>query len=343
MKRLLNTLYVTTQGAYLARQGETVLVRVEKETKLRVPLHGLDGIVCFGRVGCSPALMGACAERNVTLSFFSLRGRHWARVQGPVSGNVLLRREQYRRADDPERAAEIARAVVAAKVANSRTVLLRALRDHPEAAGAGDLEAAERHLGLILRGLAQPVGLDAARGAEGEAARAYFGVFDHLIVAQKSDFAFTRRSRRPPLDRVNALLSFLYSVLAHDVASALEGVGLDPAVGFLHRDRPGRPGLALDLMEEFRPLLADRVVLSLINRQQVRANGFRETESGAVAMDDPTRKEVLAAYQSRKQEEVQHPFLEERIATGLLPHAQAMLLARHLRGDLDGYPPFLWK
>jgi CRISPR-associated protein Cas1 len=334
IKRLLNTLYVMTQGAYLARKGETVLVRVEKETKLRVPLHGLDGIVCFGRVACSPALLGACAERNVTVSFFSERGRYWARVQGPVSGNVLLRREQYRRADDPERAAEIARAVVAAKVANHRTILQRALCDHPEMAGADDVTFAAARLGYILRSLAEPLPLAQVRGVEGEAGRMYFGVFDHLIVAQKADFAFTRRSRRPP---------FLYAILAHDVASALEGVGLDPAVGFLHRDRPGRPGLALDLMEEFRPFLADRVALSLINRQQVRASGFRHTESGAVEMDDPTRKEVLVAYQARKQEDIQHPFLDEKIATGLLPHAQAMLLARHLRGDLDGYPPFLWK
>ncbi|MBM3501100.1 MAG: type I-C CRISPR-associated endonuclease Cas1 [Armatimonadetes bacterium] len=343
MKRLLNTLYVTTDKAYLAKKGETVLVRVEKETKLRVPLTGLDGIVCLGRVGCSTSLMGACAERNIAISFLSDRGRFWARVQGPVSGNVLLRREQYRRADDPERAAEIARAVVAAKVANHRTILLRALRDHPEMSGAEDVQFAAARMGYLLRRLMEALPLAQVRGAEGEAGKLYFGVFDHLIVAQKEEFRFVRRSRRPPLDNMNALLSFLYAILAHDAASALEGVGLDPAVGFLHRDRPGRPGLALDLMEEFRPFLADRVALSLVNRQQVRPGGFRHTESGAVMMDDPTRKAVLAAYQARKQEEVHHPFLDEKIATGLLPHAQAMLLARHLRGDLDGYPPFLWK
>ena len=334
---------MTTDGAYLARQGETVLVRHERQTKLQVPLHGLDGIVCFGRVGCSPALMGACAQRNVTISFFSTRGRYWARVQGPVSGNVLLRREQYRRADDPERAAHLAAVMVTAKVANSRAVLLRALRDHPEVPGLEAVEAAARELWRALQGLAPPVSLASVRGLEGESGRACFGVFDHLIVAQKDDFAFTRRSRRPPLDNMNALLSFLYTLLAHDVASALEGVGLDPAVGFLHRDRPGRPGLALDLMEELRPVLADRLALSLVNRQQVRGRGFEQSESGAVMMDDATRKQVLVAYQQRKQEEIQHPFLGEKLAFGLLPHVQALLLARHLRGDLDGYPPFLWR
>ena len=343
VKRLLNTLYVMTQGSYLARNGETLLVRVEKETRLRVPLHTLDGVVCFGRVAASPALLHACAERDVTVSFLSLRGRFLARVQGPVSGNVLLRREQYRRADDEGAAAEIARAVVAAKVANARGVILRSARQHPDNPGAAALEEAAEFLLHILEDLAAPLPLNTVRGIEGEAGRAYFGVFDHLIVAQKDDFRFERRSRRPPLDNANALLSFLYAILAHDVTSALEGVGLDPAVGFLHRDRPGRPGLALDIMEEFRPVLADRVALSLINRQQVRARGFQRSETGAVMMDDDTRKAVLTAHQTRKQEEIMHPFLGEKIAVGLLPHAQAMLLARFLRGDLDAYPPFFWK
>ncbi|MGD9518249.1 MAG: type I-C CRISPR-associated endonuclease Cas1c [Armatimonadota bacterium] len=343
MKRLLNTLYVTTQGAYLARDGETVVVRVEKRTRLRIPLHGLSGIVCFGRVACSPALMGLCAQRGVAISYFSLHGRFWARVQGPVSGNVLLRREQYRCADDPARSAEIARAVVIAKIANSRTALLRALRDHPKAPGADALREAADRLRLDLATLARPVPLDAVRGCEGDASRTYFATFDNLIVAQKDDFAFARRSRRPPLDRMNALLSFFYALLAHDAASALEGVGLDPAVGFLHRDRPGRPSLALDIMEEFRPLFADRLALSLVNLQQVRASGFRVTESGAVEMDDETRKQALTAYQTRKQQEIQHPFLGEAVPVGLLLHVQAMLLARHLRGDLDAYPALLWK
>jgi CRISPR-associated protein Cas1 len=343
MKRLLNTLYITTQGAYLMREGDTVVVRVEKEDKLRVPLHALCGIVCFGRVSASPPLMGACAERDVAISFFDERGRFWARVQGPVSGNVLLRREQYRRAEDPEQTAAIARAVVAAKVANSRTVLLRAARDHPGTSGAEDIKAAADRLAHTLRALARDIPLDTARGYEGEAAKIYFSVFDHLIVAQKEEFHFAGRSRRPPLDNMNALLSFLYALLAHDTASALEGVGLDPAVGYLHRDRPGRPGLALDLMEELRPVLADRVALSLVNRQQVRGKGFCRTETAAINMDDDTRKQVLVAYQERKQEEIQHPFLGEKVAVGLLPHVQGLLMARHLRGDLDGYPPFLWR
>lgn len=343
MKRLLNTLYVTTQGTYLARDGETVQVRVERETKLRVPIHTLGGIVCFGQVSCSPPLMGLCGERNVTLSFLSERGKFLARVQGPVSGNVLLRREQYRRADDEETSAEIARAVVAAKIANCRTVLLRAARERPNGADSKDLADAARRLARILTDLQQPVPLDTVRGCEGEAARVYFGIFDHLIVAQKGNFTFRKRSRRPPLDNINALLSFLYTLLVHDLTSALEAVGLDPAVGYLHRDRPGRPGLALDLMEEFRPYLADRLALSLVNRQQIKGKGFKKTETGAVWMDDKTRKEVLVAYQKRKQEEIQHPFLGEKVAVGLLPHVQALLLARNLRENLDGYPPFLWK
>jgi CRISPR-associated protein Cas1 len=343
MKRLLNTLYVTSQGAYLAREGETVLVRVERETKLRVPIHTLGGIVCFGQVSCSPPLMALCGQRNVSISFLSEQGRFYARIHGPVSGNVLLRRAQYRRADDPQASAELARTIVFAKIANSRTVLLRAAREREDDSGVKALKKVAKHLASLLNALRDWLPLDAVRGHEGDAGRTYFGVFDHLITAQKESFFFRERSRRPPLDNMNALLSFFYALLAHDVASALEAVGLDPAVGYLHRDRPGRPGLALDLMEEFRPFLADRLALSLVNRQQVKGKGFRKTETGAVRMDDQTRKEVLVAYQKRKQEEIQHPFLGEKVAVGLLPHVQAMLLARHLRGDLDGYPPFLWK
>ena len=343
MKHLLNTLYITTQGAYLAREGETVLVRVDGETKLRVPIHTLGSVVCFGQVSCSPPLMGLCAERNVAISFLSERGRFWARVEGPVSGNVLLRREQYRRADNMETSAEIARAVVVAKIANSRTVLLRAARERPEDDGAPYLAEAAIYLSRLIKDLEATTPLDVVRGCEGDAAKTYFSVFDHLITAQKEDFFFHERSRRPPLDNMNAILSFLYTILAHDVASALETVGLDPAVGYLHRDRPGRPGLALDLMEEFRSYLADRLALSLVNRQQIKGSGFRRTETGAVLMDDATRKEVLVAYQKRKQEEIQHPFLGEKVAVGLLPYIQGLLMARYLRGDLDGYPPFIWK
>lgn len=343
MKHLLNTLYVTTQSTYLAREGETVLVRVEGETKLRVPIHTLGSIVCFGQVSMSPPLMGLCGERGVAVSFLSINGRFLARVEGPVSGNVLLRREQYRRADDLTLAAEMARAMVAAKIANCRTVLQRAIRDRPDKKGVADLSEAVEQLAQHLRELEDSLPLDIVRGKEGDAARRYFGVFDHLITAQKDDFFFRERSRRPPLDNMNAILSFFYTLLAHDVAAALEGVGLDPAVGFLHRDRPGRPGLALDLMEELRPYLADRLALSMVNRQEIKGKGFKHSESGGVIMNDETRKQVLVAYQERKQEEIEHPFLGEKVALGLLPHVQALLLARYLRGDLDGYPPFFWK
>ncbi len=340
MKKLLNTLYVTTQGAYLAKDGETVLVRVEQENRLRVPIHTLGGIVCFGQISCSPPLMGFCAENTVAVSFLTEHGKFLARVQGPVSGNVLLRREQYRRSDEEVGSAAIARSVVQAKVANCRTVLLRAARERN---GSAELEEAAGRLARTLQMLEIPESVELIRGLEGDAARTYFSAFDHLITVSKEDFFFRERSRRPPLDNVNALLSFLYTLLAHDVAGALEAVGLDPAVGFLHRDRPGRAGLALDLMEELRPVLADRLALSLINRRQIQANGFKSTEAGAVLMESETRKEVLLAWQKRKQEEIRHPFLGESISFGLLPHAQALLLSRHLRGDLDAYPAFFWR
>jgi CRISPR-associated protein Cas1 len=343
MKRHLNTLFVTTPGAYLSREGETVLVRVEQETKLKVPIHTLGSIVCFGQVMCSPPLMGLCGERDVLVSFHSEHGRFLGRVHGPVSGNVLLRRAQYRCADDKDVSAAIARAVVIGKVANSRTVLQRACRDHPESCDTAAVTVAADALARQLGGLQSARPLDVVRGIEGDAARTYFGVLDHLIVAQKDAFSFHERSRRPPLDPVNALLSFLYALLTNDVTSALESVGLDPAVGYLHRDRPGRPGLALDLMEEFRPVLADRVALSLVNLQQVRGSGFTQSETGAVTMDDKTRREVLVAWQKRKAEEVHHPFLGEKVTVGLLPYVQALLFARYLRGDLDGYPPYVWK
>jgi len=344
MKRHGNTLYVTTQGAYLARDGQCLVVRVQREDRLRLPLHTIDGVVCFGRVSCSPPLMGFCGEQGVAVSFLSLHGRFLGRLVGPVSGNVLLRREQYRWADDVDgHAARIAQTIVAAKIANARTVLLRSARDHPEKAGGPAVAAGVRQLGHTLETLRHALPLDRVRGEEGDAARVYFGVFDHLITDQKDAFAFRGRSRQPPLDFTNALLSFVYALLVHDCRSALETVGLDPAVGFLHRDRPGRPSLALDLMEEFRPVIADRLVLSLINRRQVAPQGFRVGETGAVEMDDATRRTVLVAYQKRKQDETTHPFLGDRTTVGLLPHLQAMLLARHLRGDLDAYPAFFWK
>ena len=343
MKKHLNTLFVTTQGAYLAKEGESVIVRVEKETRLRIPVHTLGGIVCFGNVGCSPFLMGFCAERDVAISFLSEYGRFLARVQGPVSGNVLLRREQYRKADDMTFSAQMARSVLTGKLANCRTVLQRALRDHSDKMDADQVSYASRQISGSLRRLQEDVPLNSLRGIEGDAAHVYFNVFDHLITSQKQNFFFQDRNRRPPLDNVNCLLSFLYTLVMHDVRSALESVGLDPAVGFLHRDRPGRPGLALDLMEEFRPFIADRLTLSLINLSQVQKKGFKKSESGAVLMDDETRKTVLVAYQKRKQDEIMHPFIEEKVTIGLLFHTQALLLARYLRSDLDGYPPFIWK
>ncbi len=343
MKKLLNTLFVTTQGAYLCHEGESVLVKVEKETRLRVPVHMLGGIVCFGQVMCSQPLMGLCGERGVLISFLSEYGRFLARVHGPVSGNVLLRREQYRRSERAEAAAAIARSVVLGKVANCRTVLQRALRDHAEKDGREAIEIASRRLGHLLKEFEKPLPVETLRGKEGDAANTYFGVFDHLITAQKKAFFFHGRSRRPPLDNMNALLSFLYTLLVHDASAALEAVGLDPQVGFLHAERPGRPSLALDLIEEFRPFLADRLALSLVNLRQLQGKDFEQTESGAVNMSDAARKELLTAYQKRKQEEIQHPFLGETVSIGLLFHVQALLMARHLRGDLDGYPPFIWK
>ncbi len=343
MKKYLNTLFVTTQGAYLNKEGEAVVVAVEREVRLRVPIHTLGGIVCFGNVMCSPFLMHHCAENNVLVSFLSENGRFLARVQGPVNGNVLLRRQQYRCADDRTASARIARAVVIGKAANARTVLQRATRDHEDKDGIDGVESAVNRLGALIRLLEDEQDLDAIRGREGDISRVYFSVFDRLITAQKDAFFFTERNRRPPLDNINALLSFIYTLLANDCVGALEAVGLDPQVGFLHRDRPGRPSLALDLMEEFRPFFADRLVLSLVNLKQVQTAGFKKTESGAVEMTDDTRKAVLTAYQKRKQEEMIHPFVEESAALGVFFHLQAQLLARHVRGDLDGYPPVIWK
>lgn len=343
MKHHLNTLYVTTQGAYLAKERDTVVVRVEGETKLRLPVLTLDGIVCFGNVSVSPFLLGLCGEKGVNVSLLSSHGRFLARVVGETSGNVLLRREQYRRADDPAATAAIARSILLAKVLNGRYVLMRSLRDRPAEAERDSRAAAVATLATLARELIGAGDVDTLRGIEGAAGRAYFEAFDSLIGPQGEGFRFTGRSRRPPTDPVNALLSFLYTLVRHDVTGALEGVGLDPQVGFLHRDRPGRPGLALDLMEELRAPLADRLALTLINRRQVRPDGFTAGETGGVVMDDETRKTVLVAYQERKQTEITHPFLSEKVTLGLLFHLQALLLARHLRGDLDAYPAYLAK
>lgn len=340
MRKLLNTLYVTTQGTYLRQEGETVVASLEHRDVLRLPIHTLAGVICFGQVSCSPPLLGLCGERGVHVSFLTERGKFLARVTGPVSGNVLLRREQVRRAENPAATCDVARSFVLGKLANSRTVLQRTQRDHGPIAAIGH---SVRAIADVIRRTQRAADIDMLRGLEGEAANLYFDAFDNMICAQHDSFSMKTRSRRPPLDPLNALLSFLYTILAHDCEAALEGVGLDPQIGFLHALRPGRPSLALDLMEEFRAILADRVVLSLINLSQIDGKGFTTTESGAVVMDNDTRKTVLKMWQKKKQEQIQHPFLGEKIEIGLLPHAQALLLARHLRGDLDAYPPFLLK
>ena len=330
MKRHLNSLYVTSQRSYLSKEGETVLVRVGNKQALKIPIHTLEAIVCFGNVMCSPFLLGLCGERGVHVSFLTEHGRFLARVEGPISGNVLLRREQYRQADDDEASTQIARNIVIAKLANCRTVVLRALRDHAATEGTCRLQQTERALTRHLREAQQAASVDRLRGLEGGAGREYFGCFEALVVQQREAFPFGGRSRRPPLDPVNALLSFLYTLLVHDVTAALAAAGLDPQVGFLHRDRPGRPSLALDLMEELRPFLADRLTLSLINRQQIQTKDFATQESGAVFLTAAGRKKVLVAYQKRKDDVVTHPYLGEKTTLGLLPHLQALLLARYL-------------
>jgi CRISPR-associated protein Cas1 len=343
LRKLLNMLFVTSPDAYLSRDGENVVVSVDGEARFRMPVHNLEGIATFGYTGASPGLMELCANRGVALTFLSQSGRFMARVTGRVSGNVLLRRRQYRVADSEDESACIASDIIVGKISNCRTVLQRAVRDHETNICAEEVTAAATVLADYLMNVVEDSSLDTLRGIEGAAANAYFGVFDHLILGNKQDFFFKERSRRPPRDNMNALLSFLYTLLVHDVQAALETVGLDPQVGFLHQDRPGRPGLALDMMEELRPFLADRLALSLVNRKQVSPSGFLTLESGGVIMDDETRKTVIGAWQKRKQEQITHPFLNEKIEIGLIPYAQAMILARHLRGDLDGYPPFFWK
>lgn len=343
MRKLLNTLYVTTPDSYLARDGENVVVRVAESEKFRIPVHNIEGIVTFGYTGASPALLGLCAERNVGISFLTEHGRFWGRLSGPVKGNVLLRRKQYRMADNQEEALSVSRLLIAGKIANCRNVVQRVLRDHGKESNITALTEASAQLEIRQKQALKAADPDTLRGIEGDAANSYFGVFNHFIVTQGDDFVMNGRTRRPPKDKVNALLSFVYTLLAHEVQSALETVGLDPYVGFLHTDRPGRASLALDIMEEFRPYLADRLVLTLINRKQVQAKGFVNRDQSGILMDDDTRKEVLTAWQKRKQEEIQHPFLQESIPVGLLPYAQALLFSRFIRGDLGNYPVFVMK
>ncbi len=340
MRRHLNTIYVTSEGAYCRKDGANIVVEVDKQERGRAPIHVIGGLVCLGRASISPSLMNACTEAGVTISFLTEHGRFLARVEGPRSGNVLVRRTQHRTADDPAKSLVIAKGVVAAKLANQRTVIRRALRDYGEVAPLTDAEARITH--VARRSLAA-ADIDILRGCEGEGAALYFGAFDAMIRHDDPKFSFKGRTRRPPLDRVNALLSFLYAVLGNDCRGALEGVGLDPAIGFLHADRPGRMSLALDLMEEMRPVLADRLALSLINRRQLAVSDFEESETGAVLLNEAGRKAVLTAFSERKRQVLRHPFLGEDMPLGLVPHVQAQMLARHLRGDMDGYPGFIWK
>ena len=343
MKQLLNTLFVTSEDIYLSLEGENVLANRDGEVVARYPLHTLQTIVSFSYSGASPALMGACAEKGIGLAFCTPRGRFLARVCGESNGNVLLRREQYRIADDPHRSCAVARDMIFGKLSNSGASIQRTLRDHAPRVQNCGLEDAASQIRQLLSQVLAAADLEALRGLEGVGASAYFGVLDHMLLNRKEDFYFRGRNRRPPLDRVNAMLSFAYSLLAHDCASALESVGLDAYVGFLHRDRPGRESLALDLMEELRPCMADRFVLTLVNNRMIRPEDFQAQDSGAVLLTDEGRKKFLKAWQERKRDSLTHPYLGEKMSWGLIPYIQALLLARYLRGDLDAYPPFLWK
>lgn len=343
MKKHGNTLYITTPSAYVNRDGENLVVSIDREERLRLPIHTIAGAVSFGNVMWTPYALGLCGENGATVSMMSESGRFMARLIGPQTGNVLLRRAQHEATRDPEMISIAARSFISGKIANARTVLQRALRDHADRTDTASLEQASRLFSQYLNQLHRPLPVDVIRGLEGDAARTYFHVLDHLILSKKDNFYMRERSRRPPLDRMNALLSFLYTLLVHDLTSACESVGLDPQMGFLHADRSGRPSLALDLMEEFRPWLVDRLALSLVNRGQVTPNGFTIRENGAVQMDDDTRRTVLTSWKERKDDVMIHPFLDERMPIGLMPFVQAQLLARWLRGDLDAYPPIFWK
>ncbi len=343
MKKLLNTLYITTPNRYLSLDGENVVILSEKEEIARIPLHNLEAIVTFGYTGASPKMMGACAQRNISLSFMTEYGKFLARVTGEVRGNVTLRKEQYRISDSEERSTMVARNFITGKLYNSKWVIERAIRDYALRMDVEKLKLKSGFLSTAMKALQNCENTERLRGIEGEAASIYFSVFDDMILQQKDNFYFNTRNRRPPLDNVNAMLSFAYSLLANSCASALETVGLDPYVGFLHKDRPGRISLALDLMEELRSVMADRFVLTLINKKIMDGRCFDQKENGAVIMKDEARKIFLNAWQTRKQEEIRHPFLDEKIEWGMVPYVQALLLARYIRGDLDEYPPFLWK
>lgn len=343
MRKLLNTLYVTSSDSYLSLDGENVVI-LEQERELgRLPLHNLEAIVSFGYRGASPALMGGCAARNVSLCFLTPQGKFLARVTGNIRGNVVLRKKQYEASNDVDVALAIAKNCIIGKVHNSRWVLERATRDHNLQVDVEKLKRSSSFLKESLSRIGECKSTEQLRGYEGEAASIYFGVFDELILQQKRDFVFLGRNKRPPMDNVNAMLSFVYTLLANMVASALETVGLDPYVGFLHTDRPGRISLALDIMEELRPVLADRFVLTLINKKMVTGKDFTKKEDGAVLMNDKARKSLLTEWQNKKKEVITHPYLGEKVEWGMIPFVQSMLLARYLRGDIDQYPPFFWK
>lgn len=343
MKKLLNTLYVTSPDSYLVLDGENVVVMEDGKERGRLPLHNLEGIVSFGYRGTSPALMGACVERQISLCYLTPQGKFLARVNGATRGNVVLRDRQYLSVHDEAESLEIARNCIIGKVYNSRWVLERATRDHAMQVDVDRLKTASSQLKMSIKLIQDCQSKEQLRGYEGEAASIYFGVFDELILQQKKDFYFHGRNKRPPMDNVNAMLSFVYTLLTNSIVSALETVGLDPCMGYLHTERPGRASLALDLIEEFRPILADRFVLSLINKRIVNSKDFRRKENGAVLMSDDLRKVILTEWQNKRKETLTHPYLKEKVEWGILPYVQAMLLARYLRGDLDGYPPFLWK
>lgn len=343
MRKLLNTLFVTSEEAYLALETENVAVYIGEEKKAQYPLLVLESIISFSYKGASPALMGACARKGIQLTFLTPRGRFLARVCGQEQGNVLLRKEQYRLSDKLEKSCHIARNFIFGKVYNQRWVLERTLRDHRMRVDAAKLESASQALAGLLPAIETQTDLDALRGLEGEASVRYFHVFDEMVLNQKADFLFDGRNRRPPTDNMNALLSFAYVLLSNDCASALESVGLDSYVGFMHRDRPGRTSLALDMMEELRAPMADRLCVTLVNNRVLQDKHFERQESGAVFLGEDGRKLFLSAWQTKKKEEITHPYLKEKMAWGLVPYVQSLLLARCLRGDLDGYPPFLWK
>lgn len=337
MKKLQNSLYVTRQGAYVHKERETIVIEHERQKLMQIPIHSISGLFCFGNVLVSPALMGFCGEKGVNLAFFTEYGRFFGRLQGKKSGNVLLRRAQYHA--DKQTALEVARSVIASKLIGSKSVLQRQQRNYEPSETIADVI---NHLTASIRLVKFAGSIDSLRGIEGDAAAAYFSVFGELIKPElREEFNFSGRNRRPPRDPVNAMMSFVYAILGQDISAALNGVGLDPQVGYLHSDRPGRDSLAQDILEEFRSWLADRLVLSLINRRQIKSSDFIFESSGAVKMSDVARKQILVAYQERKQQEIIHPFLKEKVPIGLLPHTQAMLLSRHLRGDLEKYPPFV--